>query len=426
MTRTYNRREFLKVMGYSAAAASTVQLLTPSFLSSLAFAQSAPTVKRLLWIYLSGGIDMTGFLFPNLTELRNARPTTAPTVTGMTPTAKLLTTIGGMDYFLINQGDTFFRRMWDANQLTFVSGIGVPGNQSQSHDVGTMNVASGAYTSKSTENIPIEQRLAALNVSTFTDPLAYVDLSGAGTLYKPNGTFKGISGNLNSYSYPNRWSSENRFVQGTFLSSNLPVGSSQQQELTANWQITDQKIAAIQSALRGTTFSPAFPNTGFGNQCKQAFVAFTQLGCRVAGVERGGFDTHATMVRDLGAGMTEVNDALNALQLNLARVGMWDDGSTAIVAASEFGRNIQENSTQGFDHGLANTTFVASASVRSSNVIGGGVTFTPAAVASRRNAWATSYSYTKLYEECAIAMGLNTAGAFPDLPPSATPIGVFR
>ena len=91
-------------------------------------------------------------------------------------------------------------------------------------------------------------------------------------------------------------------------------------------------------------------------------------GERIAMVEIGGWDTHvnqvgafspiSTNLRTLDAGLTALKTALGPV---------WKD--TAIVIASEFGRTVAMNGTQGTDHGTAGAVFVAGGAVKGGRVI---------------------------------------------------------
>jgi uncharacterized protein (DUF1501 family) len=91
-------------------------------------------------------------------------------------------------------------------------------------------------------------------------------------------------------------------------------------------------------------------------------------GERIAMVEIGGWDTHvnqagpfsplSTNLRTLDAGLTALKTALGPV---------WKD--TAILIASEFGRTVAMNGTQGTDHGTAGAMFVAGGAVKGGRVI---------------------------------------------------------
>jgi uncharacterized protein (DUF1501 family) len=105
-----------------------------------------------------------------------------------------------------------------------------------------------------------------------------------------------------------------------------------------------------------STYRPslAYPN-GFG-QALQAVAGamFRQIGTKVFWVSTGGFDTHANQNPINGAYrtlMANVDGGLTAFFTDLRNQGLLD--STLILVFSEFGRRINENGSQGTDHGAA-------------------------------------------------------------------------
>ena len=91
-------------------------------------------------------------------------------------------------------------------------------------------------------------------------------------------------------------------------------------------------------------------------------------GERIAMVEIGGWDTHVNQVgafSPLSTNLRTLDAGLTALKTALGPV--WKD--TAIVIASEFGRTVAMNGTQGTDHGTAGAVFVAGGAVKGGRVI---------------------------------------------------------
>jgi uncharacterized protein (DUF1501 family) len=80
------------------------------------------------------------------------------------------------------------------------------------------------------------------------------------------------------------------------------------------------------------------------------------IGTRVFYVTTGGFDTHSAQnVNQINGSyytlMATLNDGLIAFYNDLKNQGLLDD--TLLVSFSEFGRRLNENGSQGTDHGAA-------------------------------------------------------------------------
>ncbi|HYT35199.1 MAG TPA: DUF1501 domain-containing protein [Ktedonobacteraceae bacterium] len=80
------------------------------------------------------------------------------------------------------------------------------------------------------------------------------------------------------------------------------------------------------------------------------------LGLRVGYVTLGGFDTHANQQTTHDTLMKTLADGLAAFYSDLVKHGKAD--SVVIMTWSEFGRRVEENGSQGTDHGTAAPMFV--------------------------------------------------------------------
>jgi uncharacterized protein (DUF1501 family) len=91
------------------------------------------------------------------------------------------------------------------------------------------------------------------------------------------------------------------------------------------------------------------------------------VGTKVFWVQTGGYDTHAAQNPNQANGsyttlMTTLNDGLFAFYNDLLNQGLLND--TLILQFSEFGRRINENGSQGTDHGAASVMMAIGGKVR--------------------------------------------------------------
>ena len=107
------------------------------------------------------------------------------------------------------------------------------------------------------------------------------------------------------------------------------------------------------------TYHPAvtYPNGPFASGLKILAEAIVQdLGLRVGYVTLGGFDTHANQQTTHETLLTTLANGLSAFYNDLAAHGKADN--VVVMTWSEFGRRVEENGSQGTDHGTAAPMFV--------------------------------------------------------------------
>ncbi len=97
---------------------------------------------------------------------------------------------------------------------------------------------------------------------------------------------------------------------------------------------------------------------------------FLQRGSQVAVMELGGWDSHTNQAAPGGAmsnSLRTLDATLEALREGLLPGGTW--GRTAILVATEFGREVAVNGNQGTDHGSGGAAFVLGGAVRGGRVL---------------------------------------------------------
>ena len=117
---------------------------------------------------------------------------------------------------------------------------------------------------------------------------------------------------------------------------------------------------------------PAEPGAARGQAVQLARKAadFLQRGSQVAVLELGGWDSHANQAAPQGAlsaNLRRLDDLLAALRDGLLAGGTW--GRTAVLVATEFGREVAVNGTGGTDHGSGGAAFVLGGAVRGGRVL---------------------------------------------------------
>jgi uncharacterized protein (DUF1501 family) len=124
---------------------------------------------------------------------------------------------------------------------------------------------------------------------------------------------------------------------------------------------TSSAIAASERIeAAGKDYKPAspYPETGLGQKLKTvAQLISAGLQTRVYYVQIDGFDTHSQQLDAHSALLRQVSEAMSAFLKDVIAQGNGD--RVLMLAFSEFGRRVQENASEGTDHGTAGPVFMA-------------------------------------------------------------------
>ena len=134
--------------------------------------------------------------------------------------------------------------------------------------------------------------------------------------------------------------------------------------------------ATAQNAVQGSKtldtvtsqYTPAvtYPTSNFAKGLQVLAEVIVQgLGLRVGYVTLGGFDTHGVQADTHAKLLTDLADGLAAFYADLTAHNAADN--VVVMTWSEFGRRVEENASQGTDHGTAAPLFVLG------NAVQGGV-----------------------------------------------------
>jgi uncharacterized protein (DUF1501 family) len=121
-----------------------------------------------------------------------------------------------------------------------------------------------------------------------------------------------------------------------------------------------------QSKLHPT--AALYPKTGLGNNLKTiASLIFSDINTKVYYVSLGSFDTHVNQAAQQQRLFTEMNDAVDAFVTDLKNNNRFED--VLLFTFSEFGRRVQQNASNGTDHGTANNMFLISGGLKQKGMI---------------------------------------------------------
>ena len=352
------RRDFVR----GGVAAFTVGFAAPRFLSDLALAQGQSR-RNLVVLYLSGGNDALSTLVPYTDPQYFARrPSLA------IPAASVLQ-IGSDSAgrpLGLHPRLTGLRSIYNSGRLAIVQRTGYP-NSSRSHFEGTDIWSTGDPASPQGSGwlgryldrlpSPVDPLTAWSTVREIPRTLLSRTV---GVPAIPNAA---------QYAFANpNGGADAQFARASALriSSHLPVDQPHLAFVNATAQAafaTLDRVAQV-AAYRPTV---TYPNNGLGLALQTVAGAMAnEIGTRVFWVQTGGFDTHAGQ-GTTGAGtyanlMGTLDGALLAFYNDLSNLRLLND--TLVLQFSEFSRRIDENGSQGTDHGAAGIMMAMGGAVR--------------------------------------------------------------
>jgi uncharacterized protein (DUF1501 family) len=126
-------------------------------------------------------------------------------------------------------------------------------------------------------------------------------------------------------------------------------------------QLSSDQILRI---TRSYAASGAYPASEFGNEMKMvAAMIGGALPTRVYYVALGGFDTHGNQLNRHDALMKDLAAGVSAFWKDMKQQG--NDDRVMMMTFSEFGRRVEQNASNGTDHGAAAPLFVFGKSLNS-------------------------------------------------------------
>jgi uncharacterized protein (DUF1501 family) len=356
------RREFVR----GGMAAFTLSFAAPAFLSDLARAQGRSR-RNLVVLYLSGGNDALSTLIPyNDPQYYARRPSISIPATNV---LQIGADRSGVALGL-NPRLPGLRTIFNAGRLAIIQRTGYQ-NSSRSHFEGTDIWSTGDPGSPSgtgwlgryldTLPSPVDPLTAW---STVRDTPRTLQSRTVGVPSIPS-----VAGY--AFASPNtNVANEPQFARATAtrIASHLPVDQPHLAFVNATSQAafaTLDRVSQVGTYLPTATYNQNNPLAQALRTVAGAMVK--GIGTKVFWVQTGGYDTHSAQNPNQANGaystlMTTLNDALFSFYTDLSNQGLL--GDTLVVQFSEFSRRINENSSNGTDHGAAGLMMVMGGAVQ--------------------------------------------------------------
>jgi uncharacterized protein (DUF1501 family) len=360
----FTRRRFLirTLQGSSLVAFGS---LVPQFVLRTALAAEPGKDNILVVVEMSGGNDGLNTVIPYADDLyHKARPT-------LRQTKNVVVRLD--DHVGLNSGMQGMRPLWEQGHLAVVQGVGYP-NPNRSHfeamDIWQSADPKGLVRTGWLGRATAEMKntsggIPILHLGPNRLPLALTGAPGGGAV---------SVNDKNDFRLDMAGGEEDRQPARRRLLEDLAAlprseqkrGEATADDFTAFVQRRQVQTLTAVETLRGLLEGPnAIPRQNGGLMQKLLLIAGLiqkGFGTRIFYANLDGFDTHASQGPAHAKLLGELADSVNAFFQALQKSG--HANRVRLMTFSEFGRRVQENGSQGTDHGAASCLFLAGPSVK--------------------------------------------------------------
>ncbi|MFD1630084.1 DUF1501 domain-containing protein [Pseudopedobacter beijingensis] len=346
------RRDFFRQTSLATGA-----FLIPSFLKpleALAF-EKLSGHKNLVVIQLSGGNDGLNTVVPyGLDEYYKGRKTIA-----ISPNQVIkLNDVQGL-----NPNMEALRPLYDDGVMGILNSVGYP-NPDRSH-FRSMDIWQTASDSDQYLSTGWIGRYLDSNCQECSHPYAAIEVDDTLSLAMKGNKIKGIAVKDPQQLYRN---TREPFFKEVINDSKEMLDEDNLGYLYKTMIETSSSAKYILERSKTYNNTSEYPNNAFAGQLKTvARFINSGLATRVYYVSLSGFDTHVNQVGQQGRLLKQYSESVQAFIKDLKSAGNFDD--TLIMTFSEFGRRVQQNASDGTDHGTANNIFLFGGSLKQQGII---------------------------------------------------------
>jgi len=332
------RRDFLRNTTLASGA-----LLVPAFLKSFeALACSELTGhKNLVIIQLSGGNDGLNTIIPFGNDSYYQKRNT------IAIDQSNIIKLNDMQGF--NPSLSAFREIYDQGWMTIINSVGYP-NPDRSH-FRSMDIWQTASDSDQFLTTGWIGRYLDSNCQACKNPYTAIEVDDTLSLAMKGASMKGIA-----VKDPARLYQETRepfFRELVHKHDSENLSEDNLGYLYKTMIETYSSADYIQQTSKTYAVNSEYPNSLLGNQLKTVSKFINSgLKTRVYYVSQSGFDTHVRQTEQQPRLLKVYADAVAAFVTDLKKTGKLDD--TLVMTFSEFGRRVEQNASDGTDHGTAN------------------------------------------------------------------------
>ena len=336
------RRDFLRSTALASGA-----FMVPAFLKPLeAMAMSGLTgYKNLVIIQLSGGNDGLNTIVPYCNDIYYKKRNTIA--------IKETDVIGLDDMQGLNPNMAALKEIYDQGWMSIINAVGYP-NPDRSH-FRSMDIWQTASDSNQFLTNGWIGRYLDATCQTNKNPYTAIEVDDTLSLAMKGAKMKAIA-----VQDPNKLFQATRepFFKNLVHSQNSEhLNEDNLGYLYKTMIETYSSANYIQSTSKTYNVTAPYPNTQFANQLKTVSKFINSgLQTRVYYVSLSGFDTHVGQQDQQGRQLKTYADGVAAFVKDLKQTNKLDD--TLVMTFSEFGRRVEQNASNGTDHGTANNIMI--------------------------------------------------------------------
>ncbi len=335
------RRDFLKSSGLASTS-----LLIPSFLSDFRINRlfQSRSGKILVVVQLSGGNDGLNTIVPYRNDIYYQKRQ----VIGIKDNEVLKVS----DELGFNPALQSLQGLYDQGLMSIVNSVGYP-NPDRSH-FRSMDIWHTASNSDEYLSTGWLGRYLDSNCTGCATPYHALEVDDSLSL-----ALKGATRNGFAASNPEQLkrATSNRFLK--LLSENVQPGQ-HEENVAYLYKVmveTQQSANYLYEQSRVHRSRVEYPQNAFGKDLKTIAELITaDTDTKIYYVSLGGFDTHANQKNQQERLLKMYADGMKAFVEDLQQNSLLDD--VLIMTFSEFGRRVEQNASNGTDHGTANNLFL--------------------------------------------------------------------
>lgn len=345
------RKEFIQI-----GSLATASLLVPKFLKAFeSKSMVLPGNKVVVILQLSGGNDGLNTVIPFRNDLYyKARPKL-----GIAKDKALALT----DEVGLNPALKGLKELYDDGSLSILNNVGYP-NPDRSH-FRSMDIWQTASDSNEYWTNGWMGRYLDSQCKGCDKPTQAIEIDDVLSLALKGEQVKGIA-----VKDPRRLygTANEKFFRDIMKNHQDEAGEQPADYLYKTMAETLSSADYIFKQSRMHPTNAVYPTTNLGNSLKTiASLIYSEINTKVYYVSLGSFDTHINQEGQQNRLFTEMDDAIKAFVKDLKEQHRFDD--VLLFSFSEFGRRVQQNASNGTDHGTANNMFMISGGLKQKGIL---------------------------------------------------------